>query len=55
MSFRISQGEVLKTSHQDSRYRELRNVDGVKVLKGQLARASEFRRIGALESVKQVA
>jgi hypothetical protein len=54
-SFEISQGEVPKTSHQDSRYHEFRNADGVKALKGQLARALEFRRIGVRESVKQVA
>jgi hypothetical protein len=54
-SFIISQGEVPKTSHQDSRYHELRNVDGVKgPLKSQLASASGFRCIGVQGSVKQV-
>jgi hypothetical protein len=46
---------VPKTSHQDSRYRELRNADGVKALKSQLVCALEFRRIGVRELVKQVA
>jgi hypothetical protein len=54
MSFKILQGEGPKTSHQDSRYCELRNVDGVKgPLKSQLVSASEFRHIRVRGSVKQ--
>jgi hypothetical protein len=52
----VSQREVPKHLHQDSRSHEVRNPDrGDGTLNSQLARASEFRHIEILGSVNQVA
>jgi hypothetical protein len=51
----VSQREVPKTFHQDSRYREPRNADGVKRrLNSQLTRVLDFWGIGHWESGIQV-